>query len=260
MRPLFHVKLRYLGIFLVSVPLVTITFCFISTLLFRSNEVTFYHCGVKNYIPTISAITGIQPHRYFWRFFLSITLLPRYIMTYIYHNHYHHQFSLCYKSSTIPVKTTVLIWLNTLFQLIELTSFYSVVFIANLETVHDSCFITYAFFAMLFCYLNTYVTYRLKEMKKFDEPRLLHASDYGTIDSFSKSFDAKLKWLIYSSIFIGIVGIAYAIHLAWCIPYTFTLFSSFEYAFAVTNVFYHFTALHDFPNSYFTFHFNKSED
>lgn len=62
-----HVMAGFREVCLVTaaLPLATLLCCFVGALMFQADEVHETHCRVFNIIPSISAITGVSPQRYF---------------------------------------------------------------------------------------------------------------------------------------------------------------------------------------------------
>lgn len=83
-----HVMAGFREVCLVTaaLPLATLLFCFIGAVLFQAEEVHETHCRVFNVIPSISAITGVSPQRYFWRFSIALHIGPRFLIAAAYHN------------------------------------------------------------------------------------------------------------------------------------------------------------------------------
>lgn len=86
---------------------------------------------VYNIVPSISAITGVSPQRYFWRFSIALHIGPRIPIAFVYKNYYRAQ--LARHAPSLAAKTGWLINLILVLNCIEIASLGGVTYISNRE-------------------------------------------------------------------------------------------------------------------------------
>lgn len=91
---------------------------------------------VYNIIPSISAITGVSPQRYFWRFSIALHIGPRLPIAFVYKNYYRSLINEM-KRRRAPIdiitKANLLISLILVLNIIEVASLGGVTYISNRE-------------------------------------------------------------------------------------------------------------------------------
>lgn len=139
-------------------PLVTLFTCFVTAYVFQYDDVHETHCRVSvrlkydyfafinklrivcfffflfqvyNIVPSISAITGVSPQRYFWRFSIALHIGPRIPIAFVYKNYYRAQLTRL-APSLVP-KTSWLITLIMVLNCIEVAALGGVTYISNRE-------------------------------------------------------------------------------------------------------------------------------
>lgn len=91
---------------------------------------------VFNFIPSISAITGVSPQRYFWRISIALHVGPRFIIAVCYKSYYEHMLS---HVENLPVYNKAKMLMNFAFWLhvVEITSLCGVTYISNRENYSE---------------------------------------------------------------------------------------------------------------------------
>ncbi|CAG2101169.1 unnamed protein product, partial [Medioppia subpectinata] len=78
-----------LAVMAVTLPLVAMIVCIMWSLVYEFESSTSTHCGVNNYLPSVSAAIGaFAPQKYIWRLAIGLHSFPRYIIAYVYYNRY----------------------------------------------------------------------------------------------------------------------------------------------------------------------------
>lgn len=62
-----------------------LVFCLAWSIRFNFYESTATHCGVDNYLPSLSATLDFTPQRDVWRSCIGLSGVPRYFIAYLYH-------------------------------------------------------------------------------------------------------------------------------------------------------------------------------
>lgn len=97
----------------------------------------FLYCAkVFNFIPSISAITGISPNIYFWRISIALHVGPRFIIAICYKSYYEHMLRHV-KDVAVHSKGTLYMRLAFWLHCIEITSLCGVTYISNRENYSE---------------------------------------------------------------------------------------------------------------------------
>ncbi|KAH8356605.1 post-GPI attachment to proteins factor 2-like [Drosophila serrata] len=218
-------------------PLVTLFTCFVTAYVFQYDDVHETHCRVYNIIPSISAITGVSPQRYFWRFSIALHIGPRIPIAFVYKNYYRSQLERI--SPALVPKTSLLITVILVLNCIEIAALGGVTYISNRENypVHERIFIT--FMVCSLCYMLA--TIKLNG--------ILNAGQ-----SLSHNQRQSIKWkkILFIVSILSTIGLLvfFAKHRFYCHDLAFSWFAFFEYLIAIANMLFHFTIIWDFPSQF----------
>ncbi|XP_037724498.1 post-GPI attachment to proteins factor 2-like [Drosophila subpulchrella] len=218
-------------------PLVTLFTCFVTAYVFQYDDVHETHCRVYNIIPSISAITGVSPQRYFWRFSIALHIGPRIPIAFVYKNYYRSQLRRI-SPAQVP-QTSALITLILVLNCIEIASLGGVTYISNRENypVHERIFIT--FMVCSLCYMLA--TIKLNG--------ILNAGQ-----SLTEQQRLSIKWkkILFAVSILSTIGLLvfFAKHRFYCHDLAFSWFAFFEYLIAIANMLFHFTIIWDFPSQF----------
>lgn len=224
----------HFAIVTVSLPGISLAVCFITAFIFRFEDVNETMCEVKNFIPSISAVTGITPQTYLWRTCIALHSAPRFAVNLIYYNHYASQIHrvLPHRVSKYKFLIKLNYWLN----FIENSCLTLVAYITNRENypVHEKIFVVFMVTSLCYMLLNTI---------------LFNWSRSGVFTETEKT-SYYWKKVMFASIATATAGLVFffILHRIYCVVGAFSVFSVCEYVIAYTNMGYHFTGYLDFQD------------
>lgn len=215
-----------LAIFTVALPLCGFMFCIIWSLAYNFVESTSTHCGVQNYLPSVSASIGsFSPQKFVWRFTIAVHSAPRYLVSFIYYFLIHGSKSL--------------LWLN----LVEISALLGLTVVSSTEI-----FCKYNFIIKKLFFCNNFF---LSVFHAYCFMGFIICSFFGMIihliqvNLWSKF---KLRLFCINTISWIMALYLYVRHNHHCETGIYTLFALAEYIFVISNMIFHFQAYYDFSN------------
>ncbi|KAI3381560.1 hypothetical protein SNEBB_008720 [Seison nebaliae] len=223
---LITIKFHTLMTFSLILPFFSIFFCLFSSLIFKWNDVNFVKCNVGNFVPSISAVTGIFPQAFVWRIGIGFHLAPRFLVIYLYFKFYER--SCKHIENRFP---HFLRYINSLLVLTENICLILVTYVSNKDNyiVHERSFIMFLACSLLHN-ITTIILHRFYCPSNDESLR-------------RKIFMASGCWI--STAFLVFF---HHLHIISCVPYAFSLFAFFEYILVIFNMGFHYSALEDFPH------------
>jgi hypothetical protein len=81
------IPFRVVIFMLTGCPLLAVVLCLVISLFFHYEMAVSTHCGVQNWLPSISALVAYTPERYIWRFLIGISCAPRLAIAFAFRNY-----------------------------------------------------------------------------------------------------------------------------------------------------------------------------
>ncbi|XP_069615679.1 post-GPI attachment to proteins factor 2 isoform X4 [Ranitomeya imitator] len=221
---LFSLKFTTFAVATVCLPLCGFLFCIVWSLIFNFEETTATHCGVYNFLPSISAaIGGVTPQRYVWRLCIGLHSAPRLLVAVAYLNFYMAgggSFWRCH--------------INFLLNVFEILCLLLLTYVSSNENhgIHQLAFIFFMFFSLGYMMVTIRIWSLSRKFSVSAEER--------------RSYRWKQCLLLLNLVSFLISLVFYYHHNASCKQGVYSAFAFFEYLVVLSNMGFHMTAWWDF--------------
>lgn len=234
---LLSVPFRWFVYVVAGLPLSALFMCISLAITLHLEEATRTHCGVANWLPSISAaVASFSPERYIWRVFIALHSAPRFAVAIAFRN-------LLLTSPLRPLSAQT--WFPIachcacFINLAENTFLLLLTSISSTENhaLHKGCFMAFAVCAIVYMFFATWL---------FQYSGRTRTSSLG-----ERSFQYKV--LMCCTSVLSLVASLYFFyrHNAFCEPGVYTMFAIAEYALVLSNIFFHSTLIFDFQGRRF---------
>ncbi|XP_013390572.1 post-GPI attachment to proteins factor 2 isoform X2 [Lingula anatina] len=221
----FRISMQRLSCICCSLPLFGFLACVGTSLYLHFEGATATHCGVRNYLPSISAaIGGFTPEKYIWRICIGLHCAPRYMMPFMYYRYFQNSMDNVKQKFAF----TLMLWTACLSHVIEISSLVGLTFISSSENrgLHENLFISFMVFSLLFMLIMC-ILMRWCNQDKPENHKDRRSQKYKTI-------------LFLVNILSFLASVYFFIrHNSKCEPGVYTIFAFLEYVIVVTNIAFH---------------------
>ncbi|CAG7827823.1 unnamed protein product [Allacma fusca] len=220
------VPFRNVARFTVSLPLGGFVFCVIWAVWTDLDAATYTHCGVRNYLPSLSAaMGGFSLSQTVWRICIALHTAPRFLITRMYYG---------YLKSVIYSKFLLLARLACFFNVLENFGLVGLTYVSSKDnySIHEKCFLIFMLSSEIYMLLLCGLLYGSRHIP----PTNLEI------------MSLQVKWgLVTLNLFsFALAGYAFIRHNAYCEEGMYTVFAFLEYIVVLTNMGFHMTAFWDF--------------
>ncbi|KAK8721335.1 hypothetical protein OTU49_012822 [Cherax quadricarinatus] len=224
-----RLSLARVAVVTVSLPLGAFFLCIYLSLRFNFDLSTATHCGVQNYLPSISSAIGeFVPQRYIWRAAIAVHSAPRFLIASMYYSFMQRNLpNIPFYQNAVKV--------NTFLNVVENIALLGLSFVSSKENydIHKVSFIMFMVCSEVYMLLTCLL---LKD----------HTKRLGSLERLSFR---KKKQLMTANVACFFVALYFFYrHNTYCEPGMYSVFALMEYLVVLTNMAFHMTAYYDFHN------------
>ncbi|GMT18745.1 hypothetical protein PFISCL1PPCAC_10042 [Pristionchus fissidentatus] len=225
---------RYVVYSVAALPSSALFLCILCALMLHYDQATTTHCGVDNWLPSVSAaVSTFAPEKYIWRVLVGLHGAPRFVLAFAYRN-------FLLSSPLQPLQGTgvfrILCQIACFIQVIENVFLLLLTAISSTENhdAHKVCFGVFGASALLYMLLSTW-------LYSYSGRRRALSSNIG-----ETSYEYKCLAGGVSFLSMLLAAYLYYRHNTYCEPGVYTLFALAEYSIILSNIAFHSTLYYDF--------------
>ncbi|XP_052792682.1 post-GPI attachment to proteins factor 2-like [Mya arenaria] len=217
---LCYLKFSYFGPLICSLPALATIITVVYSLLFDLDGSTRTHCGVPNFLPTVSACISRRPQCYIWRILIALHAAPRFLFAPAWYS-YHSQVYVAkgHDLYTFLTKAAIFFYIVENFMLVVLSCVSS----TENRAIHENSFIIFIVCSWLFMLTTLYLC-KMAARKDLQD---------------QKSYRLKKIFAFFNLACFSFATYLYFRHNSYCEPYVYSAFALFEYLTIFTNIFFH---------------------
>ncbi|XP_069181431.1 post-GPI attachment to proteins factor 2 isoform X3 [Procambarus clarkii] len=225
-----RISVARMAVITVSLPLGAFFLCIYLSLRYNFDVSTATHCGVPNYLPSISSAIGeFVPQRYIWRAAIAVHSAPRFLIASMYYSFMQRILpNVAFYQKAVKV--------NSFLNVVENVALLSLSFVSSKENydIHKVSFIMFMVCSELYMVLTCLL---LKDnTRRFNSP-------------LERLAFIKKKQLMTANLACFLVALYFFYrHNTYCEPGMYSVFALLEYLVVLTNMAFHMTAYYDFHN------------
>ncbi|XP_062289312.1 LOW QUALITY PROTEIN: post-GPI attachment to proteins factor 2-like [Scomber scombrus] len=226
-RLLIRLPFTSFTVLTVLLPLVGLIACLFISLMYHYDDSTYTHCGVTNYLPSISAAISRVPERYIWRCCIGLHSAPRFLLSAAYFSFYRGRFASKRPELLLSVLTLVC-------SLAENSGLLMLTYVSSTETynVHKNGFIVFIGSSLLHMLSTSFLWHRINR--------------HSMLTEVNKAFRWKRRLFLVNIGCCLAAAYFFRRHNKYCETGVYTLFALFEYLVVFSNMAFHMTAFWDF--------------
>lgn len=215
--------------------------CIVLALVYHFERTTWTHCGVPNYLPSISAAISVPPSAYIWRLVVALCASQRLCTVSFHYKHY---------SSNIGPNRRGLCKLCFGSEVLENLCLVGLTCISSVENhdLHKIFFSGFQLFSTTFMALMCIVYGTVK-----------HQDEAPTLENWQRNSLRWKKAVFLANILAFLAAMfVYYLHNTYCQPGVYTIFALLEYLIVLSNVGFHTCVSLDFGDREIHFGVRKS--